>query len=72
MSEKKFLTTKEVSERWHGNVSTHTLENWRNLGSGPPFTKIGGRVLYPIDKLVEWEQRNTFTSTSEYGRSNAA
>lgn len=71
MSSKEYLTAKEVSDRWCGSIKVRTLNNWRNLGSGPPFTKLGGRVLYPLDKLVEWEQRNTVHSTSEY-RSNAA
>lgn len=71
MSSKEYLTAKEVSDRWGGRIKVRTLNNWRNLGSGPPFTKIGGRVLYPLDKLVEWEQRNTVHPTSEY-RSNAA
>lgn len=66
--ERQFLTAQEVSERYHGAVSVRTLSNWRNLGSGPPFSKIGGRVLYPAEKLVEWEQRNTVQSTSEYTR----
>jgi hypothetical protein len=68
----QFLTTPEVSDRYSGKISARTLNNWRNLGSGPPFTKIGGKVLYPVSKLVEWEQRNTVQSTSEYTKGNAA
>ena len=68
----QFLTTKEVSDRYGGKISARTLNNWRNLGCGPPFTKIGGKVLYPVSKLVEWEQRNTVQSTSEYTRGKAA
>lgn len=62
----RFLTAKEVSERYRGRLSVNTLNNWRNLGNGPAFLKIGGKVLYPLEKLVEWEQRNTVKSTSEY------
>ena len=68
----QFLTAQEVSSRYGGKISVRTLGNWRNLGMGPPFSKIGGRVLYPLAKLVEWEQRNTVQSTSEYTKGNAA
>ena len=67
-STKNFLTPKELSERWGERISTRTLANWRSTqGGGPPFTKIGGAVLYPLDKIIEWESRNTVTSTSQYG-----
>lgn len=67
----RFLTPDEVSARYNGKISVRTLGNWRNLGSGPPFSKIGGKVLYPVEKLVAWEQRNTVQSTSEYSKGNA-
>jgi len=68
----KFLTPQEVSDRYGGKISVKTLNNWRNLGVGPAFTKLGGKVMYPQDRLVEWEHRNTVQSTSEYTRGNAA
>lgn len=72
MTHPQFLTAKEVSDRYGGRISVRTLNNWRNIGNGPPFTKIGGKVLYSLEKLVEWEQRNTVQSTSEYTRGQAA
>lgn len=71
MHNKKFLTPQELSERYGGRISVRTLANWRSQGSGPPFTKIGGAILYDNDRLSEWEQRNTVTSTSQYS-GNAA
>lgn len=62
----EYLTVQELSDRYKGKISVNTLNNWRNLGVGPSFLKAGGKVLYPLDKLVEWEQRNTVKSTSEY------
>ena len=47
-------------------ISPRTLANWRSQGMGPPFTKVGGAILYEIDRLAEWETRNTVTSTSQY------
>lgn len=69
---KKYLTPAEVAARFDGRISPQTLSNWRNLGSGPAYLKLGGKVLYPIDRLVEWEQRNTVQSTSQYSKGNAA
>jgi hypothetical protein len=63
-----YLTPAAVCERWEGRIKLRTLHSWRMNGSGPPFTKIGGAVLYPTEKLVAWEERNTVHSTSEYGR----
>ncbi len=61
-----FLTPSEVSARYGGNITERTLANWRSQGSGPEYTKIGGKIMYPVFKLVEWEQRNTVKSTSQY------
>lgn len=33
------------------SVSQRTLWNWRRLGTGPHYRKVGGRVLYPIAAL---------------------
>lgn len=71
MHVKKFLTPQELSDRWEGRISVRTLANWRTQGSGPQFSKIGGAVLYPFDKLIEWENRNTVNSTSQYGSTSA-
>ena len=31
--------------------SVATLERWAALGEGPPFRKVGGKVLYPLPGL---------------------
>lgn len=35
-------------------VSTVTLARWAMNGAGPSFIKVGGRCLYPRDKLEQW------------------
>lgn len=67
-NQKKFLTPSELSERWGERITVRTLANWRSLGSGPRFVKIGGAILYPVDEVSQWERSNTVNSTSEYGR----
>jgi hypothetical protein len=38
------MTQGQLAERWM--MSPCTLEQWRWLGRGPLFLKIGARVLY--------------------------
>jgi hypothetical protein len=59
MSDKKFLTAEEVSDRYRGSVSVGTLRNWRAMKIGPTFVKIGKAVLYPTNELDAWDQENT-------------
>lgn len=53
----QYLTPNELVARYKGKFSKRTLANWRSNGNGPPFLKLGGRVLYEISKLEEWESR---------------
>jgi hypothetical protein len=55
----QYLTPKELSDRYKGQISERTLANWRSSGEGPRFTKIGGRVLYPVHSVEEWERKRT-------------
>ena len=61
MDERKFLTAEEVSERYRGGISVGTLRNWRTMRVEPTFIKIGKAVLYPIDELEAWDQKNMVT-----------
>ena len=58
MSEGKFLTPEEVSERYRGGISVGTLRNWRAKRVGPNFVKIGKAVLYPVKELDVWDEKN--------------
>ena len=35
-------------------VTPKTLRNWHTARSGPPFVRIGRRVLYPVAGVQEW------------------
>lgn len=41
-------------------VHTQTLRVWRSKETGPPYTRIQGRVMYPRSWLSAWlkEQAN--------------
>lgn len=54
-----YLTPKELCERFRGTISVRTLANWRASGDGPAFRKIGGKVLYPVESVEEWEHKRT-------------
>ncbi|WP_150291003.1 helix-turn-helix domain-containing protein [Sphingobium estronivorans] len=58
MSDDKFLTPEEVSKRYRDTVTVGTLENWRALGIGPSYIKVGKAVLYPIEELEAWDRNN--------------
>lgn len=57
------LTPEQVSARWEHSIKVQTLRAWRNRRKGPPFVKFGSRVLYPLDRLVEWEKKQTVETT---------
>ena len=44
-----------------------TLEKWRVRGEGPPFLKIGRRVLYDRAAVIAWARSRQRTSTSDEG-----
>lgn len=61
-----YLTPAQVSERYSSQISVRTLANWRYLGTGPKFMKLGGRVVYSQRELEAWETKATVQSTSGY------
>lgn len=59
MPNNTFLTPEDLRERWQGEVKLTTLATWRSKGLGPAFVKIGGRVLYKLEAVLAYENRNT-------------
>ena len=52
--ERAYLTSKELADRWR--LSDQTLANWRHAGKGPPFIRVGARVLYPAEGIQAYEK----------------
>ena len=52
-----FLDEEELARRL--NVSRRTLQRWRMTGEGPPFTRLGARIGYPLGALEKWQMRTT-------------
>jgi len=59
--EASHLNQIELAVRWR--VSHRTLERWRWTGEGPRFIKLGGRVVYRLSDIEEYEQTMIRAST---------
>lgn len=51
----KFLTQKELSERWR--IADYTLRSWRKEGKGPACINLGG-CKYRMSDILEYEKQN--------------
>lgn len=53
-----YLTPAEVVARWRNRIQEPTLRMWRTRKRrrGPPYIKVGQRVLYPLRELELWER----------------
>jgi hypothetical protein len=47
------LVTVELARRWR--MSPRTLEQWRWKRIGPHYLKVGGRVLYCLNDVEDFE-----------------
>ena len=56
------LTQEQLAARWH--MSPRTLEQWRWLGKGPRFLKIGARVLYDENVVEDYEAAQVCQNTN--------
>ncbi|MBM3653135.1 MAG: helix-turn-helix domain-containing protein [Alphaproteobacteria bacterium] len=61
----RFLRTPEAA-RFLG-LSGRTLEKHRTYGTGPLYSKLGGRVVYRLEELQAWAARGAKASTSDPG-----
>jgi len=55
------ITQEQLAVRWH--LSPRTLEQWRWLGKGPRFLKIGARVLYDEADIEDYEAERRCQNT---------
>ena len=61
----RYLRTPEAA-RFLG-LSGRTLEKHRIYGTGPRYSKLGGRVVYRLDDLQAWVELGARASTSDPG-----
>lgn len=63
------LDTRQVAQRL--GLARASLAKLRLYGGGPPYVKLGAKVLYPEEALAEWldaQPRHTSTATSAKSR----
>lgn len=61
----RYVRTPEAA-RFLG-LSGRTLEKHRTYGTGPRYSKLGGRVVYRMADLQNWADRGSKASTSDPG-----
>ena len=59
----RYLRTPEAA-RFLG-LSGRTLEKHRTYGTGPRYSKLGGRVVYRVEDLQAWVDRGAKSSPSD-------
>ncbi|ATQ56759.1 helix-turn-helix transcriptional regulator [Paracoccus yeei] len=59
----RHLNQIDLADRW--NISHRTLERWRWTGEGPRFVKLGGRVVYRLEDVEEYEREQIRASTAD-------
>ena len=62
----RYLRTPEAA-RFLG-LSGRTLEKHRTYGTGPRYSKLGGRVVYRVEDLQAWVDAAAKASTSDPGK----
>lgn len=64
----ELLTTAELSAET--GIASRTLSQWRYLGEGPAYVKLGAHVRYPRDAVERWLAERTVRpgERSEIGR----
>jgi hypothetical protein len=52
----RHLNQIELGRRW--NLSPRTLENLRWKRKGPPYLKLGARIVYRLEDIEAYERAN--------------
>jgi predicted site-specific integrase-resolvase len=55
------LNQNQLAERW--GISPRTLERWRWIGQGPVHLKLGGRVVYRLQDVEQYEAQHLHANT---------
>ncbi len=58
-----FFNQYELAKRWR--LSPRTLERFRYERKGPPYVKIGGRVVYRVTDIVAYENKGLVVPAAE-------
>lgn len=59
------LTPQDLSDRWQGRIKPGTLAQWRSLGRGPRYIKLGRNILYAVKAVEDWEAEQERANTAQ-------
>lgn len=59
--DEKYLTAQQLARRWQYETPKPIYAMKEEIG----YTRIGGKILFPIEKIEEYEQKNTITPKGE-------
>lgn len=62
-ADESFLTIREAAERLR--IKKRTLDNLRWQGTGPPFRRHGGRIVYLLSELLAWSDERRAQTLSK-------
>ncbi len=63
LSTEERMTEQQLIEYW--GISIHTLRKWRTTGRGPMYIKIGGKAIYPMPAIHEYERSRLFRGSGK-------
>lgn len=64
LNAQSYLDTKEAARVMR--LSPATLRKWRQIGQGPHFSKVHGKVIYSGNDIHDYITDRRVSSTSEY------
>jgi len=50
--DKKYINEKDAALRYSYSIAWFQRSRW--AGDGPPFVKVKGRILYPLEVVDKW------------------
>ena len=66
----RHLTQREMAQRW--SKSEAVIERFRSEGRGPVYLKIGGKVLYRLQDVEQFERECLYASPQQRAGSQGA
>ena len=61
----QFVKDKDVHQLFGLGLST--LRNYRHLGKGPPYVKVGRAVLYELNDVLAWLNAHKIQTSDSAG-----
>lgn len=60
-----FCNEKQIEQMTNGALKVSWLQQARWKGNGPPYIKLGRRVMYERQAVIDWLRQRSRTSTTD-------